>query len=192
LGSRFAPAVFLDRDGVLADAIVVEGKPYPPRSLEALKIAEEVVASCRLLRETGFKLICVTNQPDVARGRQSQAELDRINEAVVARLGLDALRVCPHSDEDRCRCRKPKPGMLTDAATEFGVDLSESYMVGDRWRDIDAGVAAGCRSVFIDRGYSERQPKAMVHSCASLAEAARFILSDRLARQRARQSGGQA
>jgi D-glycero-D-manno-heptose 1,7-bisphosphate phosphatase len=184
-----APAVFLDRDGVLTRAFAVDGRPYPPRSLAALEILDEAVASCRLLREAGFKLICVTNQPDVARGLLSPNELARINTAVAARVGLDAVRVCPHDDEDRCRCRKPKPGLLVDAAAEFRLDLERSYMVGDRWRDVDAGVAAGCRSIFIDRGYAERQPTAMVRRCASLAEAARFILFQRQARQRAQESG---
>src|SRR5580704_8209133 len=97
-----AATVFLDRDGVLNRAIVVDGKPYPPRSLAALEITDDAILGCAVLREAGFRLICVTNQPDVARGLMTQAELDAINVAIKERLKLDELRACPHSDEDNC------------------------------------------------------------------------------------------
>ncbi len=170
--------MFLDRDGVLNEAIVVDGKPFPPRRIDELVIPDDAVEGCRRLKAAGFKLICVTNQPDVARGIMTGSALEDINRAVVAALGLDDLRVCPHSDADACGCRKPKPGLLLAAAVDHDLDIASSYMVGDRWRDIEAGIAAGCPSIYIDRGYHERRPSSMAHTCDCLAEAARFIMSD--------------
>ena len=138
-----AHAVFLDRDGVLNCAILIEGKPYPPRLLSELEIDPGAVEACRRLKEAGFKLICVTNQPDAARGLMAYSELAAINDAVVGALGLDELVACPHSDEDRCDCRKPKPGMILSAAARHGIDLARSFTVGDRWRDIEAELEAG-------------------------------------------------
>jgi D-glycero-D-manno-heptose 1,7-bisphosphate phosphatase len=136
------------------------------------------VRGCELLRAAGFTLVCVTNQPDVATGLLAQSDLDAINGAIVGRLQLDALRYCPHVDTDGCACRKPKPGLLVDAARSLDLDLSGSYMVGDRWRDIDAGRSAGCRSVFIDRGYAERRACGMDFVCGDLADAAAWIIRD--------------
>ncbi len=174
-------AVFLDRDGVLNQSIVIDGKPFPPRSLGELHILEEAKEGCRHLSAAGFKLICVTNQPDVSRGLMGADELAAINASVMEQLGLDDLRVCHHSDEDNCDCRKPKPGMLLDAAKDHGLDLGQCYMVGDRWRDIDAGRAAGCRTVLIDYHYAERRPDGMDYTCNSLAQAAQFIISGDIA-----------
>lgn len=174
-----APGVFLDRDGVLNRAVVVDGKPYPPRALHELEIDSIAVAGCRLLKQAGFKLICVTNQPDVARGLLDRRELDAINEFVVAALGLDDLLACEHVDEDRCECRKPKPGMIFSAAARHAIDLANSYMVGDRWRDIAAGQAAGCRTIFVDRHYAERPPTGMTFTCSNLGEATDYILGER-------------
>lgn len=174
-------AVFLDRDGVLNQSIVVDGKPFPPRCLDELRILEEAVEGCRRLSAAGFKLICVTNQPDVSRGLMQAYDLAAINASVVEQLRLDDLRVCQHSDEDNCDCRKPKPGMLIEAAKDHGLDLSQCYMVGDRWRDIDAGRAAGCRTVLIDYQYAERRPDGMDYTCKSLAQAAQFIISGEIA-----------
>lgn len=174
--SRFR-AVFLDRDGVLNRAKVSNGKPYPPRTLEELEILPEARLGCQLLKDAGFRLICVTNQPDVARGDATREEVDALNGAVVQELALDDLRVCLHDDADACDCRKPAPGLLTSAAADWGVDLASSFMVGDRWRDIEAGRTAGCRTVFIDRGYLERHPDHTDATAASLLEAAHWIIA---------------
>ena len=170
-------AVFLDRDGVLNAAVVRDGKPYPPAALDDLEIMEEARLSCALLRDAGFKLICVTNQPDISRGTADRSEVDRINARVMSELGLDQVRVCPHDDVDNCACRKPKPGLILDAASQFGLDLANSFLVGDRWRDIDAGKAAGCFTVFVDRGYRERQPTNSDFVARSTLEASRWIVA---------------
>lgn len=171
-------AVFLDRDGVLNRALLRNGRPHPPDTIADLEILPGVDEALDRLRAAGFLLIVVTNQPDLARGAQSQPNLDAIHAHLFARLALDGIRVCPHDDGDHCSCRKPLPGLVTGAAAEHGIDLARSFLVGDRWRDIDAGHAAGCRTILIDYGYPERAPRRPPHHvCGSLAEAADWILT---------------
>jgi D-glycero-D-manno-heptose 1,7-bisphosphate phosphatase len=151
-------AVFLDRDGVINEAVIRDGKPYPP-SLHELRIVSGAAESLTSLRDRGFALIVVTNQPDVARGSTTQREVDEIHQRLAAALPIDAFFVCPHDDSDDCTCRKPLPGMLVTAAAEHGIDLAGSFMIGDRWKDIAAGRSAGVRTAFIDRGYAEPPPE---------------------------------
>ena len=148
-------AVFLDRDGVLNKSIVRNAKPGSPSSLSELEFIDTSRQACRILGDAGYLLIGVTNQPDIARGKISRQTIEQFNTMVKAEMSLDDLRLCPHDDDDGCSCRKPKPGMLVEAARSFDIDLSTSIMVGDRWKDIEAGQAAGCRTVFIDYGYDE-------------------------------------
>jgi D-glycero-D-manno-heptose 1,7-bisphosphate phosphatase len=169
-------AVFLDRDGVINRAIVREGKPYPPASpgeVEVLPGVEE--ALCRL-KDAGFVLVVVSNQPDVARGTTPRSTVEAINNYLGQRLPIDRFIMCYHDSADGCVCRKPRPGMLMMGAEEFGIELGKSYMVGDRWRDVAAGMAAGCQTLFIDYGYAEQQPEQVDYSVGSLAEAANIIL----------------
>jgi D-glycero-D-manno-heptose 1,7-bisphosphate phosphatase len=175
-GAVSAAAAFLDRDGVLNRAIVREGRPFPPASLTELEILPGVAHALATLRAAGLRLIVVTNQPDVARGTTSKATVDAINESLMRALPLDAIRCCLHDSHDRCGCRKPRPGLLLQAAAEFDLDLSASWMVGDRWRDIDAGRAAGCHTIFIDYAYKETQPEQVDHRVGSLSEAVPIIL----------------
>jgi D-glycero-D-manno-heptose 1,7-bisphosphate phosphatase len=170
-------AVFLDRDGVLNEAIVREGRPYSPRTLDQLKLVRDAYPALRLLKDAGFLLIVVTNQPEVARGSQSQASVEEIHAAISRDLPLDAFCTCWHDDPDHCSCRKPKPGLLQQAAATWGIDLARSFLVGDRWRDIDAGAAAGCRTVLIEHHYRERPPDHEPdHRAATLTDAAKWIL----------------
>jgi D-glycero-D-manno-heptose 1,7-bisphosphate phosphatase len=170
-------AVFLDRDGVLNYAIVREGKPYPPSSLAEMRIVEGAPESLARLKKLGFLLLVVTNQPDVARGTQTMAAVDAIHGAMRESLPLDGFLVCGHDDTDRCACRKPAPGLLLEARNRYGIDLDRSFMIGDRWRDIDAGSLAGCRTVFLDLGYRERGPSAPPDaSVRSLPEAVEWIV----------------
>ena len=169
-------AVFLDRDGVLNAAVVRGGRPYPPASVDVLKFCDGAKKACVDLKAAGFLLLCVTNQPDVARGTTPKARVDALNDRVVRELGLDDLATCFHDEADNCVCRKPKPGLLLDLAERYGVDLGHSVMVGDRWRDIEAGERAGCRTVFIDNDYDEKRPAAATFAAASLADAVPGIL----------------
>jgi D-glycero-D-manno-heptose 1,7-bisphosphate phosphatase len=151
-------AVFLDRDGVLNEPVVRDGKPYPPASVDDVRIVPGAAEALASLRRCGFLLIVVTNQPDVARGTATRETVDAIHRRLADALPIDEFVVCCHDDADRCACRKPLPGMLLDAARRHHIDLATSYLIGDRWRDIDAGAAAGCRTILIDRGYRERPP----------------------------------
>jgi D-glycero-D-manno-heptose 1,7-bisphosphate phosphatase len=170
------PAVFLDRDGVLNEVILHNGRPYSPADLNELVITPGARAALEELKREGFLLIVVTNQPDVARGKASATEVDKINAQVAAILPLDAIEVCEHDDEEQCDCRKPKPGMLLRAREKLGVNLAASFMVGDRWRDIEAGRRAGCRTILIGDGYGETFPSAPTITLASLPEAVSWIL----------------
>jgi D-glycero-D-manno-heptose 1,7-bisphosphate phosphatase len=171
------PAIFLDRDGVINRAILRDGKPYPPESLAALEILPGVAEALARLKAAGYGLVVVTNQPDVARGTTPRNLVDSINETLQHALPLDSIRACFHDSADDCLCRKPKPGMLLAAAEELDLDLSASYMVGDRWRDVEAGRRAGCRTVFIDYHYDEPRPETPDYVVGSLLEAAQIILN---------------
>ncbi len=166
-------AVFLDRDGVLNAVILEDGVPYSPTSVAALKILPGVADALRLLQAHGFLRIVVTNQPDVARGRVSREAVEAIHRLMLTALPLDAIFVCYHDDGDACACRKPRPGLLREAASAYDVDLLGSFLVGDRWRDIEAGHAAGCTTFLLRRSYSG--PCSPDHEVHHLPEAARRI-----------------
>lgn len=169
-------AVFLDRDGVITRSNTRDGRPYAPTSLDDFEILPDAPEALRKLREAGYLNLVVTNQPDITTGKQSPDVLAAMHDRLLAELAIDAIRVCVHVDVDGCDCRKPKPGMLVDLAGEWKVDLAGSWMVGDRWRDIEAGQAAGCRCCFIDCGYEEKRPAPPFQAVRSLAQAAEVIL----------------
>ena len=179
MGIRAVKAVFFDRDGVLNEAIVRDGLPYSPPNLEQLKVVADAPEALALLKTAGFLLIVVTNQPEVARGTVTRPEVEAMNTAVNRALPIDQFFICWHDDPDQCRCRKPKPGLIEQAAERYGIDLAHSFLVGDRWRDVDAGAAAGCRTILIDHHYRERPPaKEPDYRARSLAAAARWILEN--------------
>lgn len=155
---RRARAVFLDRDGVLNRAIVSDGKPGVPASLDEFVILPDAPVCLEELKRSGFCLLVVTNQPDVARGRQSVSMVEEMHRKLRRALPVDEIFVCFHDDADNCPCRKPRPGLLFDASEKYGLDLSGSFLIGDRWKDIEAGNAADCKTVFIDYQYRERGP----------------------------------
>lgn len=169
-------AVFLDRDGVINRALVRDGKPYPPANLAALEILPNVADAMRSLHAAGWLLIVVTNQPDVARGTAKLVDVEAIHCYLKQCLPIKEVRVCYHDSSDGCNCRKPLPGALFAAAKAHDIDLAVSYMVGDRWRDMEAGEHAGCKTIFIDHGYAEKQPVKFDHCVRSLVEAAKVIL----------------
>jgi D-glycero-D-manno-heptose 1,7-bisphosphate phosphatase len=169
-------AVFLDRDGVLNKAFIRNGKPYSPDTVNEMIIVPDAADALNRLRQRGFRLIVATNQPDIVRKRLTREQVDAMNAHLRSNLPLDAVEVCAHDDADNCDCRKPKPGLLLHAAQRDGIALDESYMIGDRYRDIEAGHSAGCRTILIGDGYGETfkaQPDAKF---ATLSEAADWIL----------------
>lgn len=171
------PAVFLDRDGVLNRAVVRDGRPYPPQDLGSVEILPGVPEAIRKLKAAGFVTVMVTNQPDVAKGTQRREVVDAINSFVAETLGIEDVRVCWCIEGDDCDCYKPKPAMILEAAAELSLDLSKSYMVGDRWRDVGAGINAGCMTIFIDYKYDETGPFVPDWTVGSLAEAADIIIN---------------
>jgi D-glycero-D-manno-heptose 1,7-bisphosphate phosphatase len=177
------PAVFLDRDGVLNEVELRDGTPHPPVKTEQMRLLPGVVEACHRLRDLGFALVVVTNQPDIARGKQTREEVDQMHDVLRDRLPLDEIVVCAHDDADDCACRKPRPGMILDAAARLGLDLAASVCVGDRWRDVEAAKGAGVTAVFVDRGYSERRPTDADVVVASLPDALAFIESHRIQRR---------
>ena len=172
-------AVFLDRDGVINRALTRDHKPYPPTSLAEFEILPGVAEACRQLKQAGFLLVVATNQPDVGRGTMAQSTVEDLHAHMGRELPLDRVEVCYHPGQGKsdCDCRKPKPGMLLRAAQALNIDLAASWMVGDRWRDVDCGHAAGCRTVFIDCGYDEALKQPPDFRVRDLSEAARIILN---------------
>ena len=174
-------AVFLDRDGVINHSDVIDGKPYPPANLTTMKILPGVSEALEALSNAGFLLIVITNQPDVARGITSRETVLAIHDHLSTCLPINEFNTCFHIDEDNCTCRKPSPGALIASAERHHIDLEKSYMVGDRWRDVEAGQNAGCKTIFIDYGYAEKQPLNMNFRVKTLKEAANIILGEQYA-----------
>jgi D-glycero-D-manno-heptose 1,7-bisphosphate phosphatase len=171
-----ARAVFLDRDGVINRPVVRDGKPYPPPCLQDFSLYPETGEACWVLKEAGYLLVVVTNQPDVGRGTQKQAIVEEMHAAMKKALPIDRVEVCYDSGSEASEFYKPAPGMLFRAAQELGIQVTSSYLVGDRWRDIDCGVAAGCRTIFVDRGYREALRCRPDHTVSNLLEAAKIIV----------------
>lgn len=167
-------AVFLDRDGVINRPRLHEGKSYPPSSVDEFELLPGVSEACVLLKNAGFLLIVITNQPDVGRGTQRKDTVEAMHALLFSLLPLDQIEVC--YDERNEVLYKPAPGMIQKAAAEFGVNLELSFMVGDRWRDVDCGNRAGCRTIFIDSGLSEPLRSEPDFKVGSLLEAASLIL----------------
>jgi transaldolase len=177
IGEQARPAVFLDRDGVLNDVRLHNGRPHPPSSVDDVRLRPGVVDACRRLRQEGLLLVLVTNQPDISRGTVSRETVDGINARLRRELGLHDVRVCPHDDVDACECRKPSAGLLLEATRERGIDLASSVMVGDRWRDVEAGRRAGCRTVLVRAGHDDGGREGAADLVVdSLAEAVPWIL----------------
>jgi D-glycero-D-manno-heptose 1,7-bisphosphate phosphatase len=177
------PAVFLDRDGTLNEQVIRGGKPYPPQTLDEFRLFPDVPRACAQLAAAGYVLVVVTNQPDVGRGTQSAAVVEAMHAKLQALVPQIArIDVCyapgsahaPHLPPDPRR--KPEPGMLLDAARELGLDLTRSWMIGDRWRDVDCGKRAGVRTVFIDFGYAEELRAPPEFTVRSFSEAVATIL----------------
>ena len=152
-------AVFLDRDGVINKAFIKNGLPESPNSLSELEILPGVKESILRLKKLNFICLVVTNQPDVQRGKIKKNTIIKMNNFLKKKIELDDIFVCYHDDQDKCNCRKPKPGLLLQAKKKWNVDFKKSFIVGDRWRDIQAGKKVGCKTIFLDYKYKDIKPK---------------------------------
>ncbi len=169
-------AVFLDSDGVLNKAIIIDGKPLAPTTLAELDIPDEVKPSLDKLKAAGYLLICVTNKPDIERGLMTQADVDSIFNKMRSDLPLDDVFICYKENSE---CYKPNPGLLLAATKKYNIDLTKSYMIGDRWRDVGAGQNAKCKTIWIDRNYAETNPSPPAdHTAYSLTDATQWILEN--------------
>ena len=171
-------AVFLDRDGVINLAYKKKGKPYPPKDLNQLIILTGVKESVRKLNQFGYVVIVATNQPDISNGNSNYEKINLLHKEIALLTGIEHFYVCPHIETDACPCRKPKPGLLLQAARELDLDLNKSFMVGDRWQDVGAGQSAGCKNYFIDYNYIEKRPIKPFITVLSLAHATELILGE--------------
>jgi len=170
-------AVFLDRDGVINANLRRDGKPVAPTTLAEFRILPGAPEAARRLKDAGFLLVIVTNQPDVRTGLTPKPVMEAMNEQILQRMPVDDVMICFHIDADQCACRKPKPGMILEAAKRHGIELKRSFLVGDKWRDVRAGQAAGCHTIFVDYGDPQDQPATPDKIVGSLAEAADYILA---------------
>jgi D-glycero-D-manno-heptose 1,7-bisphosphate phosphatase len=175
-------AVFLDRDGVLNRVVVRNGKPHPPSSVSEFELYEDAADGCARLKAARFLLVVITNQPDVGRGIQSREAIEAMHLKLQSALPqLDRVEICYHGGEpyrQTCDCRKPRTGLILKAADELNINLTDSYVIGDRWRDVDCARAAGCRAIFIQRGYKETLRKAPDVTVANFNDAVNAVLRD--------------
>jgi D-glycero-D-manno-heptose 1,7-bisphosphate phosphatase len=171
-------AVFLDRDGVLTVPEFRDGRSFAPRLLEDFRLYDDAIAATTRLKAAGFRLIVVTNQPDVGYGRIPLGVVEEMHRRLISWLPIDAVEACYHRHDEDCDCRKPKPGMLCRAAIRLGIDCTRSFMIGDRASDVAAGHAAGCRAIFIDLGYDDEHPSGAEFVVKSLGDAADIVLPE--------------
>ena len=170
-------AVFLDRDGVINANLERNGRPVAPLTLAEFQLLPGVADAVRRLKDRGYVIIVITNQPDVANGLTPRSTVEAMHALIRAELAVDDIKTCFHNDAAGCACRKPKPGMILEAAADHGIDLSRSYVIGDRWRDTMAGRTAGCSTIFIDYGYRQDAPNFPDKVVKSLPEATDYILA---------------
>lgn len=172
---KLHPAVFLDRDGVINRAIIHKNLPYSPKTMKDLVLLDGVIEAIAMLHKYGFITAVITNQPEIARGRSTLDSILSLHKKISLKTGLQNFYLCAHDDYDECECRKPKIGLIKQAEIDLDLDISNSFLVGDRWKDIEAGQRAGCRCFFIDNNYEEKPPSPPFQKVNSLLEAAMII-----------------
>jgi D-glycero-D-manno-heptose 1,7-bisphosphate phosphatase len=171
-------AIFLDRDGVINYPIVLLGKPYAPKFFNEFVLYPDAIKSLLEFRLKGYALVVVTNQPDIGHGLIDMSEIIQMHQYLERYIEIELIQICPHKQDEGCLCRKPKAGMLFDAAKRMNIDLPNSWLIGDRISDIQAGNQGGVNTIFIDRGYAETQGKIIeAHIVSSLQEACSLILA---------------
>ncbi len=168
-------AFFFDRDGILNKAIIKDNKPYSPRNIKELVLNLELVEFIQKLKEKRFKIIIITNQPDIKYGKLNRYTLNIINSVIIKKFFIDDIFICDHGKSENCECRKPKPGLLKKASEKWNIDLKRSYFIGDRWKDIEAGEVMGCNTIFIDYNYNEIKPKCYSYEFKNISSMIKHI-----------------
>ena len=169
-------AVFLDRDGVINEIVRRDGRPASPRTLDEFRFVDDVDKALKRLRGGEYRLFVVSNQPDVTQGLLAQSALEQMTHGIKTSMPIDRVMTCIHDDHDGCTCRKPKPGMLHEVAVSEGIDLFRSFVIGDSWKDVQAGRNAGCATILLRREYN-RGVEAD-YSVENMAEAVDLILGE--------------
>jgi len=170
-------SLFLDRDGIINKSIILNRKPYSPRSLEEFEIFEGIDLLLNQISKLGFLLIVITNQPDLATNHITKSTLNKFHQLISDKINISKFYVCEHTSLDNCSCRKPRTGLIKNAVKDYNLDLSKSYFIGDRWKDIDAANSDGIYSIFVDYNYKEKlktKPKKIVNSSVTACE---FIIT---------------
>jgi D-glycero-D-manno-heptose 1,7-bisphosphate phosphatase len=171
-----ARAVFLDRDGVLVVPEFRNGRSFAPRRLADFRLYPQAFHWLARIKEAGFGLVVVTNQPDVGAGLIERHVIEEMHRRLAEALPVDAIEACYHRQEEGCDCRKPRPGMLRRAADRLSLDCRRSFMIGDRASDVEAGRSVGCTTIFIDLGYADECAQRADFIVSSLGEAAQIVL----------------
>lgn len=148
-------AIFLDRDGVINKIVKRDEKISSPQNLKEFEILPDASKSLGAFKKMGFLNIIITNQPDINRNLLKIEDLQKMHEYIIEKLPVDDIAFCPHVNEDNCPCRKPEPGLIFRSADKWSIDLAKSYMVGDSWKDILAGKAAGCKTFLLRKEYNK-------------------------------------
>lgn len=149
-------AMFLDRDGVINEVLFHGSeKPIAPWKLEEFKLIQGMKKPLEELCQMGYHLFVVSNQPDITKGYVDTSTVEKMNKIILESLPIHDIMICPHDDHCNCNCRKPKPGMLLDLSKKWKIDLKKSFLIGDNWRDIEAGKAAGCINILLDKPYNK-------------------------------------
>jgi D-glycero-D-manno-heptose 1,7-bisphosphate phosphatase len=143
------PGVFIERDGILNLVRVERQYQVSPLTLEDFRVNEPAIPLVKQLKASGLIVIATSNQPGLSRGYQSRRELDRMHDALRGAFALDEILVCPHDETDRCPCRKPKPGLLLEAAFKWHLNLDRSFVISDKWQDAEAARTTGCTSMML-------------------------------------------
>ena len=156
--------------------MIIDGKSYAPRSLKDFKIFPKVKSDIKKLKNRGFKVFVITNQPDIGNKLLKKKTLNEMHSLLKTKVPIDKIYFCPHTKNDRCKCRKPKPGMIIKASNNLKIRLKESYVIGDRKTDIDAGLKAGCKTIFVNNNYYEKRPTKQEKTVKSLHAAVKYIL----------------
>jgi D-glycero-D-manno-heptose 1,7-bisphosphate phosphatase len=143
-------AIFFERDGILNDCRVERGQQLTPRALEEFCVNGAAGESLQKLKDAGFLLLAITNQPGISRGYLSRRELDLMHVVLRKKLPVDEVLMCTHDEMDHCPCRKPRPGLIREAAFKYQLDLDRCFVVSDKWQDAQAAHNAGCTSILLD------------------------------------------
>ena len=152
-------AVFLDRDGVINKPVIINKKPYAPTKYTEFKFYPGIYENLQALKNNGFLRIVVTNQPDIGNGKTKLQEVQLMHDKLMKTNLIDGIYMCSHNQREQCSCRKPGIKMLTDAKSKFNINMSRSWLIGDRWSDVTAAHNAGLTPIFVDHGYAETNSK---------------------------------